>query len=412
MLKIIFWICIFNVNFLFAKERAIYLTLMHDPATSMMVHWVREDALGVPEIEYRVRGASQWLFKESSYGQIAGRTHKYTVELIDLQPDTVYEFRIVGSEGLHQFRTLPLTLSRVVGIVIGGDAFGSLQMYRQMNAQVASLSPDFVVIGGDIAYANGTINMWQERKYALNRWLTFFEEWQRSMVTPEGRMIPLVPVVGNHDVRKSSTVFYKEFFGFQPEETSYFSLDVGNYLSLFLLDTGHILPIAGPQTEWLTQTLASREDRLYTMAVYHVGAYPSYYSYNGSVPVELRSKWVPLFERYHLQAAFEHHSHAYKRTYPLKGGVVNPDGVLYLGDGSWGVPARKPKGAWYLEKAEQKNAVFSLCFSQDSCEITAIDPKGNQIDHLTIQPHITHKKMILSGAVPSVTVTENNMFKD
>jgi hypothetical protein len=32
----------------------------------------------------------------------------------------------------------------------------------------------------------------------------------------------------------------------------------------------------------------------------------------------------------------EHHDHTFKRTKPLLDGLANANGVLYLGDGSWG----------------------------------------------------------------------------
>ena len=32
----------------------------------------------------------------------------------------------------------------------------------------------------------------------------------------------------------------------------------------------------------------------------------------------------------------EHHDHTFKRTKPLIGGLSHSNGVLYLGDGSWG----------------------------------------------------------------------------
>ena len=32
----------------------------------------------------------------------------------------------------------------------------------------------------------------------------------------------------------------------------------------------------------------------------------------------------------------EHHDHTFKRTKPLLGGLAHDNGVLYLGDGSWG----------------------------------------------------------------------------
>jgi hypothetical protein len=49
-----------------------------------------------------------------------------------------------------------------------------------------------------------------------------------------------------------------------------------------------------------------------------------------------RQHWVPLFEKYRVPVVLEHHDHTFKRTKPLIGGMAHPNGVLYLGDGSWG----------------------------------------------------------------------------
>ena len=46
----------------------------------------------------------------------------------------------------------------------------------------------------------------------------------------------------------------------------------------------------------------------------------------------------------------EHHDHTYKRTHPLTDGLHDKNGVLYLGDGSWGklrIP-KKPEERPYL----------------------------------------------------------------
>ena len=37
-----------------------------------------------------------------------------------------------------------------------------------------------------------------------------------------------------------------------------------------------------------------------------------------------------------MPVVLEHHDHTFKRTKPLLDGMAHDDGVLYLGDGSWG----------------------------------------------------------------------------
>ena len=77
------------------------------------------------------------------------------------------------------------------------------------------------------------------------------------------------------------------------------------------------------------------------LVVNHVPAYPSYRKMEGTLMSAgtgepNRKHWVPLFERYRVPVVLEHHDHTFKRTKPLIGGLASDDGVLYLGDGSWG----------------------------------------------------------------------------
>lgn len=53
---------------------------------------------------------------------------------------------------------------------------------------------------------------------------------------------------------------------------------------------------------------------------------------------ESRTHWVPLFEQYKFVAAMEHHTHHLKYTFPILAGQRNDtDGIVYIGDGCWGV---------------------------------------------------------------------------
>ena len=108
-----------------------------------------------------------------------------------------------------------------------------------------------------------------------------------------------------------------------------------------LLDTGHTTPIGGDQTDWLEKTLKARADHPNVIVVNHVPAYPSYRKAEGTdgkagTGEGNRKHWVPLFEKYRVPVVLEHHDHTFKRTKPLLDGLADDNGVLYLGDGSWG----------------------------------------------------------------------------
>lgn len=368
----------------------LYLTWQHDPTSTMMIHWhTPQDARA--QVTYRPFGQKKWEQQEGMSVHLPDtRVRVHTVELVDLIPDTEYEFRI--DEQIYRFRTLPATLSRTVRFVVGGDAYFNLDAFRRMNAQIAALNPEFVIVGGDIAYTCGISSWFMNPRSPMQRWHVFFREWKKNLVTRDGRLIPLLPVVGNHDVRGSSLdkpqechLFY-ELFAFTRPGIAFRTIDAGDYLSLFLLDTEHSSPVGGMQANWLKTALAERENRTYKIAAYHIGAYPSCYAYDGEIPRKIRQLWSPLFERYHLSVAFEHHNHAYKRTYPIKKQRIDPDGVVYMGDGSWGVSSRKTKDMWYLSQRKSINAACLVTLSPEVAEIETISIDGDTIDSLSIQP--------------------------
>jgi hypothetical protein len=197
--------------------------------------------------------------------------------------------------------------------------------------------------------------------------LAFLRNYSQHMIAPGGRMIPMIAAIGNHEVdggydkpRKNAPFFYALFDGLFAER-SYATLDFGDYLSLVLLDTGHNSPIGGEQADWLGKTLAERKDHPHVMCVNHVPAYPS----NRSMEPQGKEKagtgegnrkhWVPLFEKYRVPVVLEHHDHTFKRTKPLLGGLPNDNGILYLGDGSWGRlrAPQKPEKLPFLARSSE-----------------------------------------------------------
>ena len=184
--------------------------------------------------------------------------------------------------------------------------------------------------------------------------LEFLKTYSRDLRDDRKRLIPLLGCIGNHEVdggydktRKEAPFFYSIFDGLFPD-TGYASLDFGDYLSLVLLDTDHTSPIEGEQTDWLAQTLKEREECPTVFVFNHVPAYPSVRPFQvagdegAGTGAGNRKYWVPLFERYNVDAVFEHHDHTYKRTHPLLDGRPDPKGIVYLGDGSWGKIRRPP----------------------------------------------------------------------
>jgi hypothetical protein len=317
----------------------LFLTWQRDPTTSMTVQWI--GAVGETAdtgVTYAPLKAEGWKAKPA-----AGRPYPLTdlkvfrAELTDLTPGTDYQFRIGKRSPTYRFRTMPAKATDTIHFISGGDC-GVNPHAVANNVQAARQDPMFAVVGGDLGYDNG-------RSVEVS--LAFLRNYSKHMVGRDGRLIPLVACIGNHEVdggynkaRARAPFFYALFDGLYPE-TGYATLDFGDYLSLVLLDTNHTTPIVGAQTDWLEKTLRARADHPNVFVVNHVPAYPSYRKAEGSNGKEgtgagNRKHWVPLFEKCRVPVVLEHHDHTFKRTKPLLDGLADDDGVLYLGDGSWG----------------------------------------------------------------------------
>jgi hypothetical protein len=325
------------------QPSTLFLTWQRDPTTTMTVQWVgTRGETADTAVYYWPAKADSW-FSSTKKQPTTALPYPLTdfkvfrAELTGLTPGADYLFRIGKSSPTYRFRTMPAKATDTIHFVSGGDC-GVNPHAVANNIQAARQDPMFAVIGGDLGYDNG-------RSVEVS--LAFLRNYSRHMVGRDGRLIPMVTCIGNHEVdggynkkREKAPFFYALFDSLYPE-TGYTTLDFGDYLSLVLLDTGHTTAIAGDQADWLEKTLKARAEHPNVFAVNHVPAYPSFRNPVGTKGKEgtgegNRKHWVPLFEKYRVPVVLEHHDHTFKRTKPLLDGLADENGVLYLGDGSWG----------------------------------------------------------------------------
>ncbi len=375
-------------SFLCAAPKAVYLTLTENSAHSMSVHWIEKgQKKPYNTIFYRKEGDAHWK-KETAISHQTLADSSYSVKeclISGLEESCYYSFYFEGEKREYLFKTLPSKLKTPLKIAIGGDFTESFSMFRKMNKVAAQKNPDFAILGGDIAYAYN--HGWFSGKYgSVSRWIDFFEEWQASMQGERGRLIPVVAIVGNHDIgskdrkEKGQNSLFLKFFPSSTNRT-YKTVDVASSLSLILLDSGHLFPVEKEQTIWLEQTLKEKQSMLWKIPVYHLAAYPSTYLLKDSRPTNVRTRWSPLFEEYGVKLAFEHHNHAFKRTYPMLEGQINPLGIVYVGDGCWGAPSRKvTENLFYLEKSGSTSCFSLLSISKDSLQIDVFNNENELID--------------------------------
>jgi hypothetical protein len=342
------------------QPSTLFLTWQRDPTTTMTVQWVgatgetADTTVSYSAIQaipwYSTASPAPWQNQPATVRPYPRTDLKvFRAELTGLSPGTDYQFRIGKSSPLYRFRTMPARATDTIHFISGGDCGINAHTVAN-NVQAARQDPMFAVVGGDLGYDNG-------RSVEIS--LAFLRNYSRHMIGREGRLIPLVACIGNHEVdggynkpRAKAPFFYALFEGLFPE-TGFAKLDFGDYLSLVLLDTGHTTPIAGAQADWLAKVLKARAEHPNVIVVNHVPAYPSYRKMEGvlgklGTGEANRKHWVPLFQKYRVPVVLEHHDHTFKRTKPLLDGLGHDNGVLYLGDGSWGrlrtpqTPAKLP----------------------------------------------------------------------
>jgi hypothetical protein len=327
------------------RPDTLFLTWQRDPTTTMTVQWV--GAVGESTdttVYYATPRDESWESKPAVVRPYPGTGLKvFRAELAGLSPGTDYEFRIGKQSPIYRFRTMPAKATDTIHFVSGGDC-GINPHAVANNIEAARQDPMFVLIGGDLGYDNGI---------SAATSLAFLRNYSKHAIGRGDRLIPMVTCIGNHEVirgyhqpRSKAPFFYALFDGLYPEK-GFATLDCGDYLSLVLLDTNHTTEVAGEQADWLEKTLRERKDHPNVFVVNHVPAYPSYRNPEPAkgkpgIGADQRKHWVPLFEKYRVPLVLEHHDHTFKRTKPLLNGLADDNGVLFLGDGSWG-RLRTPK---------------------------------------------------------------------
>lgn len=370
----------------------IYLTWQRAPDTTMTILWITEAERDADIVYYQRFGDSRWKQGCGTHSPLPeghGEMLLHTVELTGLKPNTAYRFRTGSDAVVHSFVTMPAELKSPFRFIVGGDVYhDSIEPVIESIHQAALFSPVFMLLGGDIAYAASKDTKQPEK---WERWSDFLKVWKEHMVTPEGHMVPILPTTSNEDTKgrynqpPENAPFFFALFP-TPGLPGYKVIDFADYMSIWLLDTGHINPIDGVQSHWLYKTMEERQAVPRKIAVYHVSSYPAKRPLDNKESPHIRAYWHPIFEKFGLEVAFEHHDHAYKRTHLIRDNKVDPRGVLYIGDGGFGVTTpripKKPEDTWYLAKSAAKRHFIVATIGNGEDNFRAIDSTGFVFDEV------------------------------
>jgi hypothetical protein len=314
------------------------LTLRNDPATSVVIGW--NQVSGSNAVVYFGTEDHGTNWNDYSSSKAVDRTVSYAgmnnnfARLTNLQPNTAYYFVIKDNEGVSQrfwFKTLPGDPSQRLSIIAGGDSRNNRLPRQNANRLVAKLRPHAVMFGGDMT-ESGTNTQWAE----------WFDDWQLT-ISDDGKMYPVITTRGNHE---STNAFIDNLFDV-PSPNIYYALTLGGSLvRAYTLNTE--TSIAGSQTTWLSNDLASNENVTWKIAQYHRPMRP----HVSGKPEgnDQYNYWASLFQQHNVKLIIESDAHTVKTTWPIipstgsgnDEGFVRDDinGTVYVGEGCWGAPLR------------------------------------------------------------------------
>jgi acid phosphatase type 7 len=297
----------------------------------------------------------------------------YEVELTGLSADSAYHVRITSTVAPEQFWfvTAPDT-RRPIMWHMGADAQNGAQT-AAVNEKSAAENPEFVVFDGDFV----------DNPVSIAEWNTFFNNWHTKMITADGRRIPIIPSIGNHEVTGNwgagqtvaDAVFYYHRFPLPDDEPRFFVLDYGPDLSFVTLDS-RSTSTTTEQVAFLAAALADRAGRAFVVPHWHVGMYPSYKPYNQGV--QMRADWEPVLNQYGVKLVHHGHDHVLHRTPRIYLGAEDIRGVTYIGAGPWGGGIRgshvDPAATWWIHQARSVTHYWRLTLRVDYSLVLIAEP--------------------------------------
>ncbi len=387
-----------------------------DPTTTITIAW--DQIRGSDPVIYYGPKDFRRKWEKYPFSQNPTRTmvgyrgmNTHFAKITGLKPDKVYYFVINDSEDVSKrfwFRTAP-GKPKPFTFIAGGDTKSSgtaLEAGRLSNKMVAKLRPLFVVFNGDFTSGDGTND---------ERWKLWLDDWATLTTTKDGRMIPIIPVHGNHE-NGDKSVLNKLFnvpYQNGNEENIFYSISFGGDFFHFIALNSEIEE-GGDQRAWLENDLKTHQHFKFKTAGYHKPFRPhtskkaeNYYQYE---------QWAPLFHAYGLDMALGADTHMSSITYPIRPsielqsyeGFIRDDenGTMYIGEGSWGASYRsndddKP---WTLRSGSFNQFKWFHVFPE----------KDGKLAHIDIRTVITATKdeggKIISHIDKVEELSEENIF--
>ncbi len=342
-----------------------YLTPGDNPKTSVWVNWNTTNA-AQSRVAY---GTSSSALNDTASS--SGTTEFHHVLLDNLNPGTVYYYKVLPSGDVKHFRTFPNSADSFNFIAFGDTRDGDNPHQQIMNRM---WDYDFVLVthSGDLV---GRGNRWSD-------WTTFFDIEDTVISYKQ-----FLPAVGNHEY--PYTQFDSLFKLPEGNNNNYYSLDYGNAHFVVLNTQSDI----SAESTWLVNDLQAANNNpniVWKFANFHRPPYSS--GPHGSAS-DIRAKWCPVLEEYGVDIVFNGHDHDYERS-------IDINGTVYIVTGGGGAPLYNPDSNWWTAHVEGTYHFCLIEIRDDDLLLKAIKRDGTVFDTLRL-----HK----AAHEPWITITNTDI---
>jgi hypothetical protein len=326
--------------------------------------------------------------------EFGGETVEPEVMLETLKPGCIYYYQVALEtpkglvvSSLSSFKT-PDDESRSVRFSVLGDSGRGTQVQYRVAEQMRQTNPDLVFHTGDTVYPSLIPELVDLRYY--------------SIYGPHMASTPYYVATGNHDLDRGrtipSTLYHRpKNDTSQDEHAAEFTFDESYYTvrhgpaEFFVLFAPffyqYVLTQDNPQYLWLEKALSESTSPWKFIFAHHpirTSSLHRYDDYNRNSirdTEELGNVLLPLAKEHGVQMIFSGHDHVYERFQPVSGAVS----VITAGGGGSLYPLREHDSL--SSKFLSQYHFVNVEIEGDTCQLDALDDKGNSIDTFTIHRH-------------------------
>ena len=388
-----------------SEGRYIRQIVAKDNSTSRTIMWQSDSSEPDAVIEYRLVSSDDiktLSASDAAFTDDGSMTYIHEGTIIDLTPDTKYEYRIgYSTDRRSDWYPLETAGAGEYEVLIYPDSqSGDYSGWEEIVKNSAKRNP-----GAALYISMGDLVDNGEQAYQWRTWL--------DSIKPLSARIPLAPTLGNHEMytldwkmrepraylnyfdvpSNGNTTFDRHYYSYDYGDVHYVVLDTQLYESTHEDNHDvHHPDLYDVQVQWLRQDLASNTKK-WTVVLMHRD--PFQYAFNR--PGASRAAgfdeegvlFMPIFDEFNVDLVLSAHLHSYRNRGHVRNFERDASGPLYILTGIAG-DARRPN--WqqhpldvYVAPDREKNNYMTMTVTPNRLVVRAFLADGTQIDESVIE---------------------------